>query len=57
MSEYSALTDEQKARLFDRLIASRVVVFGSGTRFTKGIKTETAWIEQGETKQMPVVRE
>lgn len=57
MSEHSALTEGQKARLYDQLIASRVIVFRSGTRFTKGIKTETIWIEQGETKQMPVVRE
>jgi hypothetical protein len=57
MSERSALTEGQKARLYDQLIASRVIVFRTGTRFTEGIKTETAWIEQGETKEMPVVQE
>jgi hypothetical protein len=57
MSECWALTAGQKARLYDQLIASIVIVFRTGTRFTKGIKTETTWIEQGETKQMPVVRE
>jgi hypothetical protein len=57
MSERSAVTEGQKARLYDQLIASRVIVFRAETRFTKGIETETTWIEQGETKQMPVVRE
>jgi hypothetical protein len=56
MSERSALTEGQKARLYDQLIASRVIVFRTGTRFTKGTKTETTWIEQGETKDMPVVQ-
>jgi hypothetical protein len=57
MSERSALTEAQKARLYDQLIASGVIVFRTGTRFTKGIKTETTWIEQSETKDMPVVQE
>jgi hypothetical protein len=57
MSERLALTEGQKARLYDHLITSRVIVFRAETRFTKGIKTETTWIEQGETKDMPVVQE
>jgi hypothetical protein len=57
MSERPALTEGQKARLYDQLIASRVIIFRTGTRFTKGIEIETAWIEHGETKEIPIVQE
>jgi hypothetical protein len=43
MSERTALTEGQKARLYDQLVASRVIVFRTGTRFTKGISMHISY--------------
>ena len=57
MSNRIALTEPQKARLFDRLIANGVIVWRYGKREEAGKMVEKTYIEHGATKDLIVVEE
>jgi hypothetical protein len=55
MSNRIALTQQQKAHLFDRLIETRVIRWHKEPRVVDGKLAERTYIEHGETKSMLVV--
>lgn len=55
MPTYTALTQEQKADLFDKLIATHVIEWRSGKRLVEGKMVERTYIEHGITEDMLVV--
>ncbi len=57
MSNRIALTEQQKARLFDRLIANDVIRVRYGPREEADKMVEKTYIEHGETKDLIVVEE
>jgi hypothetical protein len=57
MSNRIALTTEQKAKLFDRLIAGHVIEWRVGPREDGGKMVETTYIKHGDTKDMLVVED
>jgi hypothetical protein len=52
MSNRIALTEQQKARLFDRLIESDVLRWRVGPREVDGRMVERTYIERGDKKDM-----
>jgi hypothetical protein len=57
MSNRIALTEQQKAHLFDRLIETQVIQWRKGPRLVDAKLAERTYIEHGETKSMLVVEE
>ena len=57
MSNRIALTNDQKARLFDRLIAEGIIQWRITTRIIEGKPVTTAFIERGDTDDMLVADE
>jgi hypothetical protein len=53
----TALTEKQKANLFDRLISTRVIEWRSAKREVDGKMAERTYIEHGVNKEMFVVEE
>ena len=54
MPDKAALTDEQKARLYDRLIKTDVIKFRTGPREEGGKMVEKNYIEHGSNRSMVV---
>lgn len=57
MSNRIALTESQKAHLFDRLTATHVIEWRTGPRLVDGKLAERTYIEHGVTKEMLFVEE
>jgi hypothetical protein len=57
MSDRIALTERQKARLFDRLMERDVIRWLVGPREVEGKMVERTYIERGTTNDMLVVEE
>lgn len=55
MSNRVALTEHQKAKLFDQLIEKHVIAWRVGPRMTDGKLVERTYIEHGPAKDMFVV--
>jgi hypothetical protein len=52
-----ALTERQKARLFDRLMERDVIRWRVGPRLVDGKMVERTYVEHGETKDILVAEE
>jgi len=57
MSDRIALTEQQKARMFDRLMECDIIRWRVGPREVDGKMVERTYVERGETKDMLVVEE
>lgn len=57
MSNRIALTEQNEARMFDRLFERDVLRWCVGPREVQGKMVESTYIERGETKDMLVVED
>jgi hypothetical protein len=52
-----ALTEQQKARMFDKLIERDVIRWRVGPRLVDGEMVQRTYVEHGETKDILVIEE
>lgn len=57
MSNRTALTEQEKAKLFDQLIERDIIRWRVGPREMSGKMVERTYIEHGGTKDMLIVEE
>jgi hypothetical protein len=57
MPTHTALTKDEKAHLFDKMIATHLIEWRVGKRLIDGQMVERTYIEHGQNKDMLVVED
>jgi hypothetical protein len=57
MPTHTALTKDEKAHLFDKMIATHLIEWRVGQRLIDGQMVERTYIEHGQNKDMLVVED